>query len=133
MMFVFHLQIGAVSTTDEMGKLHEPGSNLVFGNFTGIYGRKMCGRLDFDEENGAVQIQRLNDIGDRVGDGAGTTCLSPCSGVLGCDRELGGREAFVENTIIEPIEFVLDTLCVQQTRGFCDNVSWPRHGGATRS
>ena len=51
----------------------------------------MCGRLDFDEENGALEIQGLNDIGDREIDGAGTTCRGLCSGVLGCDRELGGR------------------------------------------
>jgi len=112
-----------------MGKLHEPESNLVFGFLTGGYGRKVCGRLDFDEENGAVEIQRLNDIGDREIDGAGTTCRSLCSGVLGYDRELGGREAFIENSIIEPIELILDRLCIQQTSGFRDNMSWPRHGG----
>jgi hypothetical protein len=91
----------------------------------------VCGRLDLDEENGALEIQRLNDKGDRETDGASTTCRSLCSGVLGCDRETGGREAFSENTIIEPIELILDRLCVQQTRGFRDNVSGPRHGGAS--
>ena len=37
-----------------MGKLREPGSNLVLGIFTGGYARKVCMSLDFDEENGAV-------------------------------------------------------------------------------
>jgi hypothetical protein len=46
---------------------------------------------------------------------------------VGRDRELGGREAFMDNTIIEPVELVLDILCVQQTRGPRENVSWPRH------
>lgn len=52
----------------------------------------MCGSLDFDEENGAVEIQRLDDIGDHETDGAGTTVTSRSvySGVLGCDREIGG-------------------------------------------
>jgi hypothetical protein len=63
----------------------------------------VCGSLDFDEENGAVEIQRLNDIGNR----AGTTCRSLCSGVLGCDHEMGGRDM----EIIEPIELILDRLC----------------------
>jgi hypothetical protein len=91
----------------------------------------VCGRLDFDEENGALEIQRLDDIADRETDGAGTTCHSLFSGVLGCDREMGGREAFGENAIIEPIELILDPLCVQQTIGFRDNVSGPGHGGAS--
>lgn len=58
---------------------------------------------------GAVGIQRLNDIGDREIDGAGTLC----SDVLGHNRENGEREAFMENNIIEPIELILDCLCVQ--------------------
>lgn len=41
---------------------------------------------------------------------------------------MGGRKAFIENGIIEPIEVVLDRLCVQQTSGFRDNVSRPGHG-----
>ena len=47
--------------------------------------------------------------------------------VLGCDGENGGGEAFIENTVVKPIKLVLDRLCVQQTRGFRNNVNWPRH------
>jgi hypothetical protein len=102
-----------------MGKLHEPSSNLVFGIFTGGYGKKVCGSPGFDEENG---LSRFNGSMTRVGNRAGTTCRSLCSGVLGCDHEMGGRDM----EIIEPIERILDRLCVQQTRAFRDNVSWPR-------
>lgn len=49
----------------EMEKLPESGPNLVFGILTGGYGKKVCGSLDFDEENGAFEIQRLDDKGDR--------------------------------------------------------------------
>lgn len=115
---------------DKMSKLPKPSPNLVFGVFTGGYGMKICRRLDFNEENGALEIQWLNDIGNHEVDGASTTCLSLLSDVLGCDYKLGGREAFNENTIIKPIELVLDTLRVWQTRGMCDNMSRPRHGGA---
>jgi hypothetical protein len=103
--------------SDEMGKLHEPGSDLVFGIFADMEGR--CGSLGFDEENG---LSRFNGSMTRVGNRAGTTCRSLCSGVLGCDHEMGGRDM----EIIEPIERILDRLCVQQTRAFRDNVSWPR-------
>lgn len=93
---------------------------------------KMSRRLDFEEENGAVKIERLNDIANREVNGAGTACLSLCSDVLGCDCELEGREALVENAIIEPIELVFNRLCVEHTRGFPDNVSWPRHDNELR-
>jgi hypothetical protein len=76
--------------SDEMGKLYEPGSNLVFGSFTGGYGRKVCGSLGFDEENGAVEVQRLNDIGNR----AGTTCRGLCSGVFSIASVSSRREDF---------------------------------------
>lgn len=42
-----------------LGKLRKPGSNLVFSVFAGRYGRKVCERLDFYAENGAVK-KRLN-------------------------------------------------------------------------
>jgi len=71
-----------------------------------------------------AEIQRLNEIGDR--ENGGPVALVPpgasTNGALGCDREMGGREAFIENTIIEPIELILDGLCEQQTRGFRDNI-----------
>jgi hypothetical protein len=91
----------------------EPGFQRLFGRTRKGY----VGRPDFYEENGAVEIQQLAQRGDReiyflvitklmapV-----TACLSLCSGVLRCDRKLGGREASIEN--IEPVERVLDRLC----------------------
>jgi hypothetical protein len=46
--------------SDEMGKLHEPGSNLVFGSFTGGYGRKVCRSLDFDRRDEEMGLSRFN-------------------------------------------------------------------------